>query len=106
MILSGGVSGDGDVHQTARLGEGRIVAAITGKAVYEGRLDLASLVAGDVTVANSGQITTSDSGILDNFFGSFTYDFNGNLSGGVMTRLSETYLGQTVFDITGTSVPR
>lgn len=44
VILSGGVSGDGDVHQTARLGEGRIVAAITGKAVYEGRLDLASLV--------------------------------------------------------------
>ena len=69
------------------------------------QLDLASLLAGDVTVANNFQITTSDSGINDNFFGNFQFDLKGNLSGGVLTRLQETFAGQVVFDISNTSVP-
>ncbi|MCI3135150.1 calcium-binding protein, partial [Phenylobacterium aquaticum] len=69
------------------------------------QLDLSSLIAGTVTVANNGQISTSDSGIVDSFFGSFQYNGSGALSGGTMTHLSETYLGQTVFDIAGVNVP-
>ena len=69
------------------------------------QLDLAYLLSGDVTVANAIQITTSGSGINDNFFGSFTYNGQGQLTGGAMTRLQETDNGQVVFDITGTNVP-
>ena len=69
------------------------------------QLNLASLLAGDVTVANAVQITTSDSGVNDNFFGAFTYNNAGELTGGTLTRLQETYFGQMVFDITNTSVP-
>jgi serralysin len=69
------------------------------------QLDLASLLAGDITVATGVQITTSGSGINDNFFGSFQYDAKGSLSGGVLTRLQETFAGQVVFDITNTNVP-
>ena len=44
VVLSGGVSGENDIDLAARRGEGLIVGAITGKAVYEGKLDLAALV--------------------------------------------------------------
>jgi serralysin len=67
------------------------------------QLDVTSFLIGTVTVATSGQFSTTDSGITDSFFGSLTYS-NGNLSGGFMNRLQETYLGQTVFDITGVNV--
>jgi len=43
VILSGGVSGPGDVREAAERGKGIIRALIAGKAVYEGRLDLAEL---------------------------------------------------------------
>jgi len=69
------------------------------------QLDLSSLIAGTVTVATNGQISTSDSGIVDSFFGSFQYNGAGSLSGGTMTHLTETYFGQTVFDIAGVNVP-
>lgn len=69
------------------------------------QLDLAYLLSGDVTVANAVQITTSGGGVDDNFFGSFTYNGAGELTGGTLTRLQETYFGQMVFDITNTSVP-
>ncbi|HEX5376955.1 MAG TPA: calcium-binding protein [Phenylobacterium sp.] len=68
-------------------------------------LDLSSLVAGDITVATALQITTSGGGINDNFFGSFQYSATGDLTGGTLNRLQETFQGQLVFDITNTSVP-
>ena len=69
------------------------------------QLDLLLLLSGDVTVANAIQLTTSGGGVDDNFFGSFTYNGAGQLTGGTLTRLQETYFGQLVFDITGANVP-
>ena len=69
------------------------------------QLSVASLLSGDVLLANAGQIITSDSGYADNFFGSFTYNGQGQLTGGTLNRLQETYFGQVIFDISNTSVP-
>jgi phosphoribosylformimino-5-aminoimidazole carboxamide ribotide isomerase len=44
VILSGGVSHAGDIQEAAEKAENIITAAITGKAVYEGKIDLAGLV--------------------------------------------------------------
>jgi phosphoribosylformimino-5-aminoimidazole carboxamide ribotide isomerase len=43
VIVSGGVAGIGDVEATARAGRG-IVGVIVGKAIYEGRIDVAEAV--------------------------------------------------------------
>ncbi|WP_421932557.1 calcium-binding protein [Phenylobacterium sp.] len=68
------------------------------------QLSVQSLLSGIVTFASATQISTSDSGYTDNFFGSFTYNGQGLLTGGTLTRLQETYLGQVLFDISNTSV--
>jgi phosphoribosylformimino-5-aminoimidazole carboxamide ribotide isomerase len=44
LVLSGGISGAADIQETAEKAENIITAAIAGKAVYEGKLDLAGLV--------------------------------------------------------------
>ncbi|MDR1317874.1 MAG: 1-(5-phosphoribosyl)-5-[(5-phosphoribosylamino)methylideneamino]imidazole-4-carboxamide isomerase [Spirochaetales bacterium] len=44
VILSGGISQTGDIQETAKKAENIISAVITGKAVYEGKIDLAGLV--------------------------------------------------------------
>jgi phosphoribosylformimino-5-aminoimidazole carboxamide ribotide isomerase len=44
LILSGGISRAADIQETAEKAENIITAVITGKAVYEGKLDLAGLV--------------------------------------------------------------
>ena len=43
VILSGGVSGTGDISAAAESAGGAIAGVITGKAVYEGKIDLAAL---------------------------------------------------------------
>jgi phosphoribosylformimino-5-aminoimidazole carboxamide ribotide isomerase len=43
LILSGGISRAGDIQETAEKAENIITAVIAGKAVYEGKLDLAGL---------------------------------------------------------------
>ena len=43
VILSGGVSGTGDISAAAEKADGGIAGVITGKAVYEGKIDLAAL---------------------------------------------------------------
>jgi phosphoribosylformimino-5-aminoimidazole carboxamide ribotide isomerase len=43
LILSGGISRARDIQETAEKAENIIVAIITGKAIYEGKIDLAGL---------------------------------------------------------------
>ena len=43
-VLSGGIGSEEDVARTAAEGDQRVVGVILGKALYEGRVDLASLV--------------------------------------------------------------
>jgi serralysin len=63
-------------------------------------IDILSFVLGDVVVANATTFSTSGGGIVDTFTGSFQYSGN-QLVGGVITGLGETYLGATVFTLTG-----
>jgi len=44
VILSGGISSEADVERIAALHDNRIAGVIVGKALYEGRLDLASAI--------------------------------------------------------------
>lgn len=60
--------------------------------------DIVSTVLGDVTIANASTFQTSGSGYVDTFTGSFQYA-GPNLIGGVITGISETYLGQNVFTL-------
>ncbi|MBF0439783.1 MAG: hypothetical protein HQL93_11765, partial [Magnetococcales bacterium] len=58
IILSGGVAGIEDVHQAKRhagpfANGGRISGIITGKAIYDGRLDFQAAATWLTTVANS-----------------------------------------------------
>ena len=69
------------------------------------QLDLISLLTGRITLASALQFATTDSGVTDSFFGSFQYNGGGIFSGGTITRLQETYLGQSVYDISDTSIP-
>ncbi len=53
VILSGGIGSDSDVEAAVRENEGGIVGIITGKAVYEGKVDLARMI---------GRFQTADDG--------------------------------------------
>jgi phosphoribosylformimino-5-aminoimidazole carboxamide ribotide isomerase len=45
VVLSGGVSSMSDIEEVSRENDGKIVGIITGKAVYEGKIDLLEAVA-------------------------------------------------------------
>lgn len=69
------------------------------------QLSVQSLLEGIVTFVSPNQISASINGFTDHFFGSFTFNSQGLLTGGTLTGLRETYLGQLFFDISNTSVP-
>jgi serralysin len=67
-------------------------------------LSVRDLLLGDVTLATANQFTLRDGQWQEEFTGSFTYS-NGDISGGTVASWRESLSGQTVFNITGASVP-
>jgi serralysin len=61
-------------------------------------IEIASFLLGDVTAATATTFQTSGNGIVDTFAGAFQYA-GPTLTGGVITGITETYLGQTVFTL-------
>lgn len=71
-------------------------------AYYGVDMDTASTWYGDVTFTNSTHIQTSYGGYVQNYYGSFIYDFNG-LSGGTVTSTNYYEFGYKTYEITGGS---
>lgn len=61
-------------------------------------IDVASFVLGEVVTATGSTFATTGGGITDTLTGTFQYA-GSQLSGGWITGLAETYLGQTVFTL-------
>jgi Ca2+-binding RTX toxin-like protein len=69
-------------------------------------INIGVLVLGDVVVASSTTFAISLDGEVTTFFGSgFSYAANGVPVGGIVTRVTDAYLGLQTFDITGLAVP-
>jgi len=82
----------------------------TGGMNFDGGLDIGSLAYGDVTQAGGSFVqlrTEADpSGwFYDNFWGSFTYNSAGDLTGGTITRWEERVDSSLYFDIQNVAVP-
>jgi serralysin len=70
------------------------------------KLDLSFLLQGTLVSESSTHLTLNTFGEIDTFTGfGFTYDSFGYPTGGTVTGLDESYLGQTVFSASGFSVP-
>jgi Ca2+-binding RTX toxin-like protein len=68
-------------------------------------LDIGALAYGETTSASANHMVLEyDATTHDEFYGSFTYDNNGILSGGTLTDMQEFVNGQLAFEITGFSV--
>jgi len=69
------------------------------------KLNLANLLGGTIVTAEATQLSIQyASGVRDDLFGTFTYDANGALSGGVLSQLEENNGQALVFRITGLNV--
>jgi Ca2+-binding RTX toxin-like protein len=67
-------------------------------------LVVSDLLLGDVILATGAQFTLRDGPWLEEFTGQFTYA-NDSISGGTLTGWKESLSGQTVFNVTGFSLP-
>lgn len=65
---------------------------------------VSDLLLGDVVVATSSTFVLQDGPWREEFTGQFTYS-NGEISGGTVTSWRESLSGQTVFEVSGFSVP-
>jgi len=69
-------------------------------------LNIGNLAYGEMTFANAGRMTqTFSDGTVTEFFGSFSYNNAGVLSGGTLTAMQEYTHGQFMFEISGFSMP-
>jgi serralysin len=66
---------------------------------------IGTLADGDPVSATATYLSLRTGLFLDEFYGSFQYDLFGDLAGGTLTGWRETYSGQLVFEISGSSVP-
>lgn len=79
-----------------------LTAGVTG--IDFDNLVVGDLLLGTVTVATAVQFTLRDGAWQDEFTGQFTYA-NDEISGGTIASWRQSLSGQTVFDLTGVSVP-
>lgn len=67
--------------------------------------NVSNLASGTITSTTGSLISVRNGAYVDNFTGRFSYDGFGNLAGGTLTGIAESYNGTPAYTLSGISVP-